>query len=281
MIEIIPLGPQDLTEAGIVLETAFGRRGMADSLQKTYELQPGYWFCARRMGQIIATVGAYGYRQSASIGMMSVHPQFQHQGMGRQLIDHLVHHLSLAGYPALFLEASPPGQRLYPKLGFWPGGDTLRMVQHTLVNVRFPAQGAVCRMAASDLPEVIAYDGCVFGVERPLIMQSFFERYPGRAFIARDGSQALTGYLFASGMTLGPWSAGSPAMAELLLQAALTLPRSGEPRVTFPAENRAGRALLSRYGFVEAEGLLHMRLGSAPDPRQRTRYYGQASLMLG
>jgi predicted N-acetyltransferase YhbS len=281
MIEIKPLEPHDLTEAGIVVETAFGRRGMAESLRKVYELQPGYWFCVRRLDRIIATVGAYGYRGSASIGMMSVHPQFQHQGLGGQLMEHLIHHLTLAGYPALFLEASSPGQLLYPKLGFWPGGDTLRMIQRTPVKVRFPAGGAVDRMVASDLREVIAYDGCVFGLERPLILQAFFERNPGRAFIARDGSQALAGYVFASGMTLGPWSAGSPAAAQLLLQAALTLPRSGKPRVTLPADNRAGLALLSRYGFVEAEGLLHMRLGSLPDPRRRTLYYGQASLMLG
>jgi hypothetical protein len=233
------------------------------------------------MGQIVATVGAYGYRQSACIGMMSVHPQFQHQGVGGRLMGELVHYLKAAGYPALFLEATVSGQRLYPKLGFWPVGGTLRMVQRTPVSVRFPAHAAVSRMAASDLPEVIAYDRWVFGVERPLIMQAFYERYPGRAFIARDSSDALTGYLLASGMVLGPWSADSPLTAELLLQAALTLPRSGEPRVTFPAENCAGRMLLSRYGFVEAEGLLHMRLGSAPDPRRRTHYYGQASLMLG
>jgi predicted N-acetyltransferase YhbS len=281
MTEIGPLEPQDLTEAGIVVEAAFERRGMADSLQKSYELQPGYWFCARRLGQIVAAVGAYGYRQSACIGMMSVHPQFQHQGVGRQLMEELVHCLMAAGYPALFLEATVSGQRLYSKLGFWPNGGTLRMVQRTPMSVRFPAHGAVSCMAASDLPEVIAYDRCVFGVERPLILRTFYERCPGRAFVARDRSDALSGYLFASGMVLGPCSADSPVIAELLLQAALTLPRSGEPRLTLPADNRAGRELLNRYGFVEAEGLMHMRLGSAPDPRQRAHYYGQASLMLG
>jgi hypothetical protein len=196
-------------------------------------------------------------------------------------MEHLVQELSLAGYPSLFLEASPAGQHLYPKLGFWSGCATLRMVQQTPIRPRFPAGGAVRSLTARDLPEVIAYDRTVFGAERPVILQSICERDPSRAFVARDRSGSVAGYLFASGITFGPWAAASPALAEMLLQAALTLPRLGEPRVTFPAENRSARRLLARYGFIEGEGLVHMRLGDAPDPRRRADYYGQAGLMLG
>ncbi len=293
MIEIGPLEPEDLTEAGMVLELAFGRRGMAESLRKAYELQPAYWFCARRLNRVVATVGAYGYccggpdcdpsgdRHFASIGMMSVHPQFQQQGVGERLMQHLVSHLTSLDYAAFFLEATPSGQRLYPKLGFWPGGDTLRMAQHTPVRGRFPTDRELERMRPRDLPEVIAYDGRVFGIERPLVLETYFERHSGRALVTRDRSGALTGYLFVSGITLGPWCAASPATAELLLRAALTLTCAGQLRATVPAANRAGRELLGRYGFVEAEALLHMQLGSAPDPRRCDRYYGQASLMLG
>jgi predicted N-acetyltransferase YhbS len=287
MIEIGPLGPRDLTEAGIVLDAAFGRRGMTESLRNAYRLQPGYWFCARRLGQIVATVGAYGYGGSgpggptATIGMMAVDPRRQKEGLGRRLMEHLVQHLTRAGYRSLFLEASPAGQHLYPKLGFWSDGETLRMVKQMPARATFPTVGGVSAMFARDLPEVIAYDGSVFGVERPNILRAVFERDPARCFIARYDNDALCGYLFASGLTLGPWSAASPATAESLLQAALTLPQLGELRATFPAENRAAHALLSRYGFVPTEGLVHMRLGDAPDSRRRTDYYGQAGLMLG
>jgi ribosomal protein S18 acetylase RimI-like enzyme len=299
MTEICPLEPRDLAEAGNVLDLAFGRRGMSESLRNCYELQPSYWFCARRSGQIAGMVGAYGYGRSipdqstshtvpsaaigsmASIGMMAVHPYCQKQGFGRELMEHLVQQLSFAGYPSLFLEASPAGQHLYPKLGFWPGGATVRMVQQTPIRPRFPAGGAVRSLTARDLPEVIAYDQTVFGTERPVILQSIYERDPSRAFVARDRSGSVAGYLSASGITLGPWAATSPALAEMLLQAALTLPRLGEPRVTFPAENRSARRMLDRYGFIEREGLVHMRLGDALDPRRRADYYGQAGLMLG
>ena len=288
MFEIAPLEAQDLTEAGIVVEAAYSRRGMAESLRNAHALQPGYWFCLRRLGRIVATVGAYGYRGSgssitmASIGMMAVHPQFQHQGLGRQLMEHLVDHLTRAGYPALFLEASVAGQRLYPQLGFWPGGDTLRMVQHTPVRVSFPAGGAVERMAASDLADVIAYDGSVFGMERPLILRTLFERYPRRAFICRDGSQVLSGYLLASGMTFGPWSAGSPAAAELLLQAALTLPRLGEPRVTFPGRKSRRAGTLAPLRIRGGRGTPAHAPGqrSGPTPLRAILWPGQLDARL-
>jgi predicted N-acetyltransferase YhbS len=308
-LEIAHLSPGDLADGGAVVEAAFGRLGMSARLADTYALSPEHWFCARQNGRLVGTVGAYPYGPSAAIGtkaaigmmaatgmmaaigMMAVHPDAQRQGVGLRLMQHLVAHLSAAGYAEQFLEASTAGARLYPKLDFLSYGATLRMVRHSHIARPLPLpayssgrsgrQVLVRGLLAPDLPRVVAYDARVFGAERQAILCSFLVPAAGRAFVAEDSAGDLIGYLMAGPGQLGPWAAQTPVAAELLLRAALSLDFASLPRVTFPAENQPGRALLARHGFVEAEGLLHMRRGAVADPRRRREYYGHASLMLG
>jgi ribosomal protein S18 acetylase RimI-like enzyme len=319
MLEISYLAPADLAEAGAVLEAAFGHAGMTEGLRNVYRLQDKYWYCAREDGDIVSLVGAYAYEAQAeagavgeasasavplaahagdaarrtagtavaAIGMMGVLPQAQRRGLGFQMMSHLVAHLEANGCPAMFLEASAAGQHLYPKLSFLDCGRTLRMVRHLAPppsprSVAGAEWGLRIRpMAFADLPAVTELDSGVFGLRRADIIRSLYERFSDRAFLVQDAEGHLAGYLIAAGSLLGPWCASSSLAAEALLQGALALPYFGEWRVTLPADNEQGRALLLRYGFTEGEGLLHMRLNSPVDPRRRTCYYGQASLMLG
>ena len=287
MIEIVHLEPADLPAAAAVIEAAFGRPGAGESLRRGYELQPQGYFCARRDGEIVGTVGAQRYQAPgsasavASIGVMTVHPAVQRQGVGTRLMRHVLGYLATAGYPTAFLEASAAGAPLYRKLGFVACGETLRMARDGSTPAAPAPHGTVRPMLDADLPAVSGYDAQVFGAVRPAVIRAALERAQGPAFIVRDGTPRPAGYLFVVGGLLGPWSAGSPSIAEELLRTALDCCQGVGLRVTFPADNTAGRTLLARYGFCEIENLQHMRLGPAADARRRQEYYGQASLTLG
>jgi len=280
MIEVAPVEPKDLPAVCSVVETSFGRPGMGDRIRDLYALQPGLWFCTRKLERIAGAVGGFSYGTSASIGMLGVVPEAQGQGLGLALMQHILAVLDAAGCLSIFLEASASGAQLYPRLGFAAGGKTLRMGNPGYAPAAWPG-GVVRPMGPADLPAVTALDGRILGAGRPEVIHQIHARCPGRAFVTYDPAGNLEGYLFAEPSHIGPWSALSPAAAEPLLRAGLSLPYDDEPRLTFPSENAACGALLATYGFVEFERLLHMRRGGESDPRQVRCLYGQASLSLG
>jgi predicted N-acetyltransferase YhbS len=282
------LGPADLDAAGAVLDAAFERSGMVSGLRLAYALQAESWFCASREGSLLGVVGAYDYGPVASVGMMAVMPAAQRHGLGERLMAALLAHLDGRDCPVVFLDASAAGQRLYPKLGFEPDGETLRMslARPPSESSAWPlAPGAVditvLPLREDELAELAAFDAPLFGASRAAVLRAFWLGSPGRAFVARDSTRGIAGYIMAGGNHIGPWVATSPAAAARLLSAALALPYTAQPFTTCPAQNGNATALLEASGFAVSERLLHMRRGGSRDPRQVAHLYGQASLTLG
>lgn len=277
-LDIAHLTETDLPEAGAVLDAAFGRQGMTGNLRAAHALQPASWFCARRDGQITALVGAYDYGAFCCIGMMAVHPAAQRQGIGERLLAYLLDHVAA---PVALLDASDAGQRLYPRLGFRPEGETLRLSLLRPPGGETGGAAAVARLAEDDLPDVAAFDAPIFGADRFAVLRGFWRVAPERVLLARDEAGGIAGFLFSNGNHIGPWCAVTPAAAGQLLSAALAQPWRVPPMLTCPADNRAALALLEARGFAVTERLLHMRRGGTHDPRQTVLLYGQASLTLG
>ena len=295
-VAIAQLPATDLAQAGAVLDAAFGRTGMTTALRLPFALQPESWRCVRREGEIIAVVGAYNYGPAASIGMMAVHPSAQRLGVGERLLAELIGYLEGRGCPLLFLDASAAGQHLYPKFGFVAEGETLRMLRVEPLRRSMEASlPGLCRsedarshdpsvvspMKDGDLEEVVAFDAPLFGANRAAVIAALRSQDPDRAFVARDASGHIAGFLIAAGNHIGPWAAISPREAASLLSVALALPFDSPPFTTCPASNTAAVSLLRGGGFEVTERLLHMRRGGASDPRQTDYLYAQASLTLG
>ena len=198
---------------------------MVAGLRLAYGLQPESWFFVSRNEQIIALVGAYDYGPVASIGMMAVAPWAQRQGVGEKLLVELLGYLEGRGCPLLFLDASAAGQRLYPKLGFVPEGETVRT---EACRIRFDmlwtrpfsvakisrgngsgAELEVTRLEEGDLVEVAAFDAPIFGADRGAVIRSFWSGCPDRAFVVRDAGDGIAGYLIAGGNHIGPWAAAT------------------------------------------------------------------------
>ncbi|MDQ1009702.1 ribosomal protein S18 acetylase RimI-like enzyme [Streptomyces sp. V4I23] len=127
----------------------------------------------------------------AAIGMVLVAERLARQGIGRQLMKHV---LAEAGETPLTLHATPNGQPLYEELGFVTTG------RAEMVRGRFtatdPAATVPTRPAtAEDMPALVRLDTEVFGVDRTHMIT----RLPAFADQLRVAEQdgVLTGYAAA------------------------------------------------------------------------------------
>ncbi len=89
----------------------------------------------------------------------------------------------------------------------------------------------------SELEALSAFDTPIFGAKRQKVFAALLQEIPDRAFIVRDETDQISGYLFAQARNLGPWAAKTPEVAETLLAAALSVPFNDTPQVLVPGSN--------------------------------------------
>jgi len=195
-------------------------------------------------------------------------------------MEHLLDWFAELRCSVIQLDASEAGAPLYRRLGFVEDEKTLGFTQDDCV-LR-PAQSErISLLNVADIPALTAFDTPIFGGERAAVFAAALAEAPERAFVARDSERQISGYLFAQPQVLGPWAAHTPADAEALLAAALTLPFAGAIRTLTPGSNADAAKLLMRYGFSPRRILRRMRRGGATAAGRRSRLYGQASLAIG
>lgn len=193
---------------------------------------------------------------------------------------HLLAWLDSQGVPLVLLDASDQGQSLYERFGF-------RSFNHTYV-MRRSGVLPVCQLAphvkivtTQNLDDLAEWDGDIFGGDRSRVLYALLDTLPGRAFLSRDEHGKVAGYLFAQERCIGPWAAAKPQDAEVLLQAALSLPYEGDVSVVIPEANLCGIDMLTSYGFRIVRANRHMGRGKDRTPIERSNIYGQTSLALG
>ncbi len=281
-ITIRPLQPADIPAAEQVIQLAFERPvRFAPTLELHLELEPkGFWVAAAN-GEIVGTASALTYDRFAYIGLMTVHPAAQRQGLGRRMMQHVLDYLRHRNCPMALLDASPVGAPLYTSLGFVDDS----LAREFIHNPAIPAQGtaphAVSIADAASLEAIVALDSPWFGACRRALLRALLRRHPGRCLLQHDARGKLRGYLFARDGLLGPWVAADTETAEALLAAALQLPRGETTLVYVPRSNDQCSRLLSRWGFVERRSLRHMRLGGTSSPGDARRLFGQTSFGYG
>jgi hypothetical protein len=159
-------------------------------------------------------------------------------------------------------------------------GATLIFQQREQVRYPFPTQH-VFPLCRTDLPELVAFDSPIFGAKREAVFAAYLDDFPERAFITRDETGRITGYLFAQFKSIGPWIAQGSTEAEALLVLALSLSFQRTPDVILPAANTKAIQLLTSYGFNQRHSYRHMRRGGTSSPVSCTFLYGQASPAIG
>jgi predicted N-acetyltransferase YhbS len=280
-IEIRNLFPSDIPTANAIVCSAFNSlESRAREIRRYLALQPDGWLLASNGDYPIGMVGAVDYGPFAWVGFMAVLPEYQHQGVGYQLMSHLLSWLDLRRCPMVRLDASVAGAYLYPKLGFVGDGNALIFTRYGSSRSGILPNGIYCIQEA-DIPEVVSIDKSVFGARRENLILSYIHDFPERSFVSRSESGQVTGYLIAQEAKIGPWISIQDESAELLLKAALSLPNMDNLRLIVPSENLAAAELLKRYSFSVGDPHLHMRRGGGRLPGRRSLIYAQASFAVG
>ena len=280
-ISIRQLTPEDLAIADSIITSAFGFTGSRlDEIRRYFALEPNRWFLAAYRDQPAGVVGATNYGPFAYLGMMTVRRELQRKGIGRALLEHMLSWTEARETPCLRLDATDAGFPLYLQYGFEVFDKSLMFeLADYKPTSNFPSQ--VRPLTSEDIQALVGFDTPIFGANRESLFQALLKDFPDRAFAVFKSSGDMAGYLFAQFQRLGPWAADSPAGAEALLQAALTLSYHDVPLVITPAKNMAASDLLGRYGFRHAITNRHMQRGFSASPGRRTAIYGQTSFAIG
>jgi ribosomal protein S18 acetylase RimI-like enzyme len=280
-ISIRTLSAADLEAADGILSSAFQRaESWQPELRLFQRLQPGGIFLASRDGIPAGMVASIVYSNYAYVGMMGIHQDFQRQGLGLALMEHLLAWMGEQKVPLVKLDASPAGQLLYEKLGFVPL-EEVYVFQQRPGRWDRPYPRGIHLVTAPYLDLITASDTQVFGADRSRLLRALLRTYPVRAFQTMNEQGHLSGYLIVQAKRIGPWVMNESSDAERLLLAALSLSFNGPVSVVTPAENIEAFSLLQRFGFQVVRVNRHMAYGSNVSIGQREKIYGQTSLSFG
>jgi GNAT superfamily N-acetyltransferase len=139
-ISIVPFTGTDLVATDETVRLAYNvPDSRKEPLQRYLTLQPDGAFVAKEHGNIVGFAAALDYGAFAYIGLMSVHPARQKQGIGHRLMEQLLSWLEMRNCPTVLLDATPVGFPLYQQFGFSEDDTTvvLRSAQPTLGSQHF------------------------------------------------------------------------------------------------------------------------------------------------
>lgn len=274
----------DLDSVDQVLRAAFSSGGtFRPILRRCLSLQPEGWWVAAENQVLLGFGGAVDYGKLAYVGLLSVLPQAQQQGIGRRLLSQILDWLDERGCPLVALDATSAGISLYRSCGFV---ETEKSYTYATSGISFAldlpgAEIKIQTLAVSNFEEILEIDQKIFGADRSRLLRPLLWEYLERGFVARDLSGQILGFLLAPMDTLGPWWATDPEIGELLLRRALRLPFGPTPRIYVPGANPLIPALLTRWGFQQRQVLAHMQRGAARSVGDRQRLYGMVNYALG
>ncbi|HET8842619.1 MAG TPA: GNAT family N-acetyltransferase, partial [Ktedonobacteraceae bacterium] len=113
--------PADLEIAATIALAAFRRPQSHEPvliLRRYLQMQPDGWYLAFWNGEPVGMGGAIDFGPFATLGLMSVLPAMQKQGIGQALMEQLLSWLDARGCPTVFLNARSQAVSLYERSGF-------------------------------------------------------------------------------------------------------------------------------------------------------------------
>jgi GNAT superfamily N-acetyltransferase len=160
-------------------------------------------------------VTSYG-RELAAIGMVLVAREYERQGLGRRLMEHVARE---AGDTPLSLYSTTAGFPLYERLGFTTIGPSEMVAGRFQPPAGLPGRAVVRPANAEDLPAIVRLDTEVFGADRTHVLTRL-PAYADRIRVAEEDG-ALIGYAAAwpsmDTLVIGPLIARDTATAQALI----------------------------------------------------------------
>jgi GNAT superfamily N-acetyltransferase len=216
---------------------------------------------------------AYG-AAAARIGLVIVSPDYQGQGIGRQLVERILDEGGPRGWMLLSTEA---GRSLYQKLGFRILGSAQR---HQGIYRHESVTDSRIRMAsADDYARLMKLDHSAIGADRGPILRHLFEH--GQTVILSDSGRAIgfaVARRFGLGLVVGPIVAPSERDAIALFKASA---RPGFVRVDRPMEATRLGQHLDACGLEGDEVSDVMVLGEWPAESESVQAFAMAGHAWG
>jgi predicted N-acetyltransferase YhbS len=170
------------------------------------EYDPAGCFIAEMEDRPIGTAIGTPYSACGFIGEVVVRAELRNQGLGRQLVEHVIAYLHSRGAQGICLDGAARAIPLYERLGFQRICPSLRFFG----KLQPKTHPHVRPMTATDLKAVFAFDRQAWGADRSFFLRKRFEQCPDLAFVQeREG--VVSAYVFgrrhSNAVTIGPWLA--------------------------------------------------------------------------
>lgn len=226
--------------------------------------------------RIVGTVCAINYSDRVAwIGMMLVDRDYRGRGISKLLLNRVIDQMKFCA--SIKLDATPAGHPVYTKIGFI---DELRIsrMTHPLVTEAIPATGSlkVEAIGPKIIPEIISYDGDVFGALRQELLLSLANASPELGWYLRDGKE-LSGFCLGRAGTrfiqIGPVYASSDEVALALISAALGQIRGKACVVDVHTDKQELVNWLNLSGFTAQREFKRMYLDTNPYPGEISKQY--------
>ena len=238
--------------------------------------EPGYGLAATAMAWDL------GDRQSW-INMVLVGKSYRRLGFATKLMEKCHGDVS-ANQGVSLLDATSDGSNVYTKLGFSGEISINRFYRDhkgsgDSENPDWDESICPVLMEPEDFRLVVELDKQVLGVDRGKALIDFYLREPKAAWIAREASGALRGFILGRdgrfATQLGPIVADSRACACALLRSALNRVE-GPTIVDAPSIDSEWLELLEQLGFENRRNFLRMGTEGATWPTDWSRAYAIA-----
>ena len=172
----------------------------------------GSGFAAEVDGRLVATAMWWPYGEThASVGMIIVDPRMQGRGLGRALMQQLLH---AARNRTVLLNATQEGLPLYTQLGFVARGQVFQHQVLVPAETVLAAPAGVRPMQAADVEGVRRLDTAATGMDRTALLDALFAA--GTTMVVDRGA-SVAAYAcareFGRGVVIGPVVASGASSA--------------------------------------------------------------------
>jgi GNAT superfamily N-acetyltransferase len=215
---------RDDIPAAMKLSVAEGWNQTEDDWLLLIENSGNVCLLAEKNEKIIGTTTAINYHNDLSwIGMVLVDREYRGRGVATALLTFVFNQLE--DCKSIKLDATPAGRQVYQKCGFKDEYEITRMVNMSMTTFTIPQNEMIAEpIRLNQLPEVVALDQLVFGVNRQQLIEFILKRNAGKSWAVKHNKK-MTGFaLQREGNRyhhVGPVIAETTVAAQILLASSL------------------------------------------------------------
>lgn len=250
--------------------------------ERLLALSPEGCLAAEDDGRIVGVLSTTKYGRIAFLGAVIVSPEYRGRGVGRDLMQAALLHLSSTGVETVRLNAYLDVVKFYERLGFHGEYEVVRWRTAASPSHPVPATAAT----AADLPELEAFDAPFFGASRIALLTRLLQENPTTFLLIRDAGR-IAGYVvgspFDGSCEIGPWvvAPGHPEVADALFRGLVHVAGPREYSFSGPVRNPELARFVRERRLEEVFHTLRMWWGKDQDPGDPRGLWAAAGLEKG